>query len=108
MTYYSSSGGGLTFGSRLQGVINRVIEEERLELADAPPAVVEIPRANVPLRSLTLTEECTSGDTSIASSAFGYVIGFIIYMAMFIYGSIVIHIVIENMQSRVVEVLLSS
>lgn len=108
MTYYSSSGGGLTFGSRLQGVINRVIEEERLELADAPPAVVEILRANVPLRSLTLTEEGTSGDTSIASSAFGYVIGFIIYMAMFIYGSIVIQGVVEEKQSRVVEVIVSS
>src|SRR5690625_7729279 len=29
MTYYSSSGGGLTFGSRLQGVINRVIEDRK-------------------------------------------------------------------------------
>ena len=108
MTYYSSTGGGLTFGSRLQGVINRVIEEERLQAADAPPDVIEILRTNVPLRSLTLTEEGTAGDTSLASSAFGYVIGFIIYMAMFIYGSIVIQGVVEEKQSRVVEVIVSS
>lgn len=108
MTYYSSAGGGLTFGNRLQRVINRVIEEERLEAAEAPPEVVEILRTNVPLRSLTLTEEGTSGDTSLASSAFGYVIGFIIYMAMFIYGSIVIQGVVEEKQSRVVEVIVSS
>lgn len=108
MTYYSSAGGGLTFGNRLQRVINRVIEEERLEAAEAPPEVVEILRTNVPLRSLTLTEEGTSGDTSLASSAFGYVIGFIIYMAMFIYGSVVMGGVLEEKQSRVVEVMVSS
>lgn len=38
----------------------------------------------------------------------GYVFGFLIYMFIFIYGSMVMHGVMEEKQSRIVEVIISS
>lgn len=108
LRYYSSAGGGLSLSNRLQDRVNRIVEERRLVEADAPPEVVEIVNTRIPLRSVKLTEEGTAGDSALASSALGYFIGFIIYMAVFIYGSVVMQGVLEEKQSRVVEVMVSS
>lgn len=108
LQYFSATGGGLSFGSRLQDRVNRVVEERRLAAANAPPEVVEILRTRIPLRSVKLTEEGTAGDSALASSMLGYIAGFIIYLAVFIYGSVVMQGVLEEKQSRVIEVMVSS
>lgn len=108
LRYFSGSGGGLTLGQRLQDIVNRLIEERRLDLSDAPPEVLEIIRTRIPLRTLSLTEAGEAGDTTLASSALGYMSGFIIYLAVFIYGSVVMQGVLEEKQTRVVEVMVSS
>jgi ABC-2 type transport system permease protein len=108
LRYYSGSGGGLTLGQRLGDVVNRVVEERRLAQSEVPPEVLDIIRTRVPLRTLTLTEAGEAGDTTLASSALGYMSGFIIYLAVFIYGSVVMQGVLEEKQSRVVEVMVSS
>jgi ABC-2 type transport system permease protein len=108
LRYFSGSGGGLTLGSRLQDIVNRIVEDRRLALSEAPPEVLDIIRTRIPLRTLTLTEAGETGDTTLASSALGYLSGFIIYLAVFIYGSVVMQGVLEEKQSRVVEVMVSS
>lgn len=108
LQYFSASGGGLTFGTRLQSRVNRLVEDRRLVQSDVPPEVVEIVRTQIPLRNVKLTEEGTAGDTTVTSTMLGYFVGFVIYMAVFIYGSVVMQGVLEEKQSRVVEVMVSS
>ena len=108
LQYFSSSGGGLSFSARLQDRVNRVVEERRLSEANVSPEVVSIVRTRIPMRNVKLTEEGTTGDSAITSTMLGYFVGFVIYMAVFIYGSVVMQGVLEEKQSRVVEVMVSS
>ncbi len=106
--YYSEAGGGLTTQQRVSELVNQAVEAERLEAAGAPQQVLDILRSDVPLRMVKLTDEGESEDSSIAFSIIGYVLGFMMYMVMFIYGSFVMQGVIEEKSSRVVEVMISS
>src|SRR5699024_1251447 len=103
-----SSGGGRSFSARLQGRVNGVVEERRLSEANVSPEVVSIVRTRNPMRNVKLTEEDTTGDAAITSTMLRYFDGFVIYMAVFIYGSVVMQGVLEEKQSRVVEVMVSS
>jgi ABC-2 type transport system permease protein len=55
-----------------------------------------------------LTDEGEEEDATLAYTIVGYVMGFFIYMSVFIYGAIVMQGVIEEKTSRVVEVVVSS
>lgn len=107
-TYYSAEGGGLTLGSELSGIVDDVTDDYRLAEQDAPPEVLEILESGTHVNLLKLTEEGERADSTAASAALGFFLGFIIYVAMFIYGAYVMHGVMEEKQSRVLEVVVSS
>lgn len=107
-TYYSATGGGLTLEPRLEHLLDRIVEQHRLAMSQAPPEVLQIIRTNVPVRMVKLTEEGEAADSAGFSTVVGYLMGFIIYIAMFIYGAYVMHGVLEEKQSRVVEIVIST
>ena len=53
-------------------------------------------------------EEAQSGQSSIVATALGYILGFVLYMFLLIYGAMVMQSVIEEKNSRVLEVMVSS
>lgn len=107
-TYYSVEGGGLSLGSELEGIVDSLVDDYRLEAQNAPPEVLEILKTRVGVRLLKITEEGDAADSTAASAALGFILGFVIYIAMFIYGAYVMHGVMEEKQSRVLEVIVSS
>jgi len=107
-TYTSSQGGGLTTRAQLDDLIDDAVQDVRLERQNAPPEVLAILESNVSLTTRQLTEEGATDDSSLAYIAVGWVMAFLIYMAVLIYGQYVMLGVIEEKNSRVVEIVVSS
>lgn len=107
-SYYSAEGGGLSLGSELETIVDDVVDSYRLAERNASPEVLEILQSRAEVRLIKVTEEGERADSTAASAALGFILGFIIYIAMFIYGAYVMHGVMEEKQSRVLEVVVSS
>ncbi len=106
--FYSVEGSGLSGASRLERGLTRALEEYRLETYDVSDEIRAILSTSVPLRSIKITEEGEQEDNAAFFSIVGYIMGFIIYIAMFIYGAYVTQGVLEEKTSRVIEVMISS
>ncbi len=107
--YYSERGsGGFSGQFTLERALERVVQDARLREVDAPEAVYEALEADVAFRTAVLTDEGEAADASGIYAGIGYAMGFVIYIAMFIYGAMVMRGVIEEKVSRIVEVIASS
>lgn len=106
--YYSAEGSGLSLRGRIEQLVNRVVEEYRLSVHNVQPEVLQILESDVPIRMVVFTDEGEAADSSVASSVVGYIMGFFIYITIFIYGAFVMQGVIEEKSNRVVEVMISS
>ena len=106
--FYSVEGGGLTGAVRMENSLSNALEEHRLNENNVSEEIREILSTSVPLRSIIFTDEGEEEDSAAFYSILGYIMGFIIYMAMFIYGAYVIQGVLEEKTTRVIEVMVSS
>ena len=88
--------------------MDRAVQRQRLAEQNASPELLAIIEAEVPMETVKLTEEGEEADQALAFSAVGFLMGFIIYLATFVYGGTVMHSVMEEKTSRVVEVMASS
>ncbi len=107
--YYSMEGGlGSIFNRRLDNVVNRAVEDLRLADAQVSPEVLAILESDLGFSSVKLTREGEEAGNAELYAVVGFVMGFLIYIAMLVYGSVVMQGVIEEKLSRVVEVVVSS
>jgi ABC-2 type transport system permease protein len=104
---YSGSG-GLGFINQVRNNLNRSIRDARLDRAEVSEDVRNIMQQRISLATRVLTETGEEEQDSSALFIVGIVLGFIMYMAMFIYGGIVMRGVIEEKTSRIVEIIVSS
>jgi ABC-2 type transport system permease protein len=108
-TYYSMEGGGLSLRAQIDNWVNRVLRSHRLRSAGAAAEVRSIAESDVGVSTRKLSpNEGTTADSSLALTAIGYIMAFIIYGAVLIYGQYVMQGVIEEKSNRVVEVVVSS
>lgn len=107
--YFSREGGGLTFFSRkITNLVRQTVRNARLLEQDVPQEVFDILSARVSVDMIKLSETGeTTGDTA-AFAAIGFIMGFLIYISMLVYGSVVMQGVIEEKTSRIVEIIISS
>ena len=107
--YYSRGGSGLTFRYSLESAVNRAVRNHRLILSGAPDTVLDIigEQVDMEMQRVTTGGGAQRDDTGVMS-IFGYVMGCVIYLAIFIYGSLVMRGVIEEKTSRIMEVVVSS
>ncbi len=107
--YFSKDGGGISFFARkLRNLVRRTVEERRLLEQQVPQEVFDILNASVDVNMIKLSE---TGETSGGTEAFaavGFIMGFLIYITMLIYGSVVMQGVIQEKMNRVVEIIVSS
>ena len=106
--FYSAGGGGFSNQMRLQSAVSDVVRRARLEAAGAPAAVLDAAESPVEVRMVAFTEAGEATDATWLYAGLGYVMGFIIYIAMFVYGAMVMRGVIEEKTNRIVEVIASS
>lgn len=107
-TLLGRSGGGISQLDDVRGAVRAAVRDVRLGEMGAPADVRAVVERRVPLRSVTVTEAGDAADGALVASAVGYVSGFLIYMFVLIYGGLVMRGVIEEKQSRIVEVIASS
>lgn len=109
IVYYSTEGGlGSIFNRRLDNVVNRAIEDLRLADAQVSPEVLAILESDLGFSSVKLTREGEEAGNAELYAVVGFIMGFLIYIAMLVYGSVVMQGVIEEKLSRVIEVVVSS
>ena len=106
---YLSRSGGALFREALRERIRRAVQDERLARIGAPAEVRAVLDARVGLRATRVDEageESAGGE--VGGTALGMAMGFLIYLAVLLYGSFVMQSVLEEKTNRVVEVMVSS
>lgn len=109
---YTYSTSTMEVESAIAGDIEEIIEQHRLKSYDIEnlPQIMEEVEADVTLRSYKLGEEDEEDKESSSVLAFGlaYIFGFVMYMFVIIYGSMVMQGVIEEKSGKVLEVMVST
>jgi ABC-2 type transport system permease protein len=105
---YSRGGSGIAFEGKIRSDIEPVVVRARLLKQGADTTVIDLVDAGVAVNSLKVTDKGIEADASEASAAVGYAAGFLIYMLIFLYGSMVMRGVVEEKANRIIEVLASS
>jgi ABC-2 type transport system permease protein len=107
--YYSTEGGGVSsFNFDLRNIIRGTVRTLRLQDQQVAPEVYDIINANVGLETIKLSDEGEEQGSSAAYAVVGGIMGFLIYITMLIYGSVVMQGVIQEKMNRVVEIIVSS
>ncbi len=88
--------------------IERKIEDMKLERSGLQKEVIDQLQASVSLNTISISEQGEADSSTGASTAAGFVGGFLIYFFIFLYGAQVMQGVIEEKSNRIVEVIISS
>lgn len=94
--------------SVLERVIRQTLVVERLTRRGIDPAIVQEAQGRVDLKTLRISRRGTTGESSEVTFFLGYFVGLILYMIILIYGMGVMRSVLEEKQTRIIEVLVSS
>lgn len=108
-TVFTRGGGGLGLITSLDDNLSDIVRERRLKSFGADEEVIKLIEKGVSIDTKKITEEGETKEDSTAALAFvGYIMGFLIYGLMFLYGGWVMRGVIEEKANRIVEVIASS
>ena len=107
-TYVSEESGGMLLTERLTGALRDATRAERVAAAGiAPDVAASLDRAPK-LSTVRVTAEGTAADGTAGSYALGFGMGIAIYIVVLIYGQTVMQGVLEEKQSRILEVMASA
>ena len=110
---YANSSSSLSVESSITDQIERILEAEKLKRynIDTLQQILDEVKTTVTLQTFRndkSQEEETHAQSSTVATVTGYVLGFILYMFLLIYGQMVMQSVIEEKNNRVLEVMVSS
>jgi len=106
---YSDLQTTLSVNDQITKSLNQFIRNLRLEKENVSQDILQRIETNVRVNTVqrTGTGEEKSGSAELAS-AIGYISGFLMYMFIFMFGSMIMRAVIEEKTSRIVEIIVSS
>jgi ABC-2 type transport system permease protein len=99
---------GLLSRAKIQDVINNKLEEKRMLSFNISKAQLDSVHKQSGIRFASLQGEEDTGTKAGVSYAVGMISGFLIYIILFIYGTMVMRGVMEEKVSRIAEVIVSS
>lgn len=105
---YAAKNVSMDLKSEIEKVIEKEIENIKLEEAGITHKFLEDSRVNVSSETISLSEEGEKTSSSGAATVIGGICAFLIYMSVFIYGTQVMRGITEEKTSRIVEVIISS
>ncbi len=107
--FFSKSNPGLGFLGKFRGPIKERIEDLKLEELNIEKEVIEKLKTSVSIATFNIDDsgESKKSDSAIASGL-GYVMAFLIYIFVFVYGSFIMQSVLNEKTSKIVEVIVSS
>ncbi|RYY64551.1 MAG: ABC transporter permease, partial [Chitinophagaceae bacterium] len=105
---HSQNSLSLGTSSALEKMLNKAIENKRLQAKGIDPAVFKTITANVQLENTIDSKEGGKKGSAGVAYAVSFLCGFLIYMMMIIYGTQVMRGVMEEKTNRIAEVIVSS
>lgn len=106
--YYSAQAAGLKITERIQSALNDRLYRLRMERQGLDPKVIESLRAEVELQTSVWTDQGSEDSHTETAMLLGFGAALLMYMFIFMYGSMVMRGVIEEKASRVMELLVST
>jgi len=106
--YYAKNVSNFSVNERLSRRISRIVTRIRLEKQNLDPALIQTLTKGVKLETFKVTRSGKQQKDSGATFAITYILVFMLYMAILIYGATLMRSVLEEKTSRVVEVVVSS
>lgn len=106
--YYGTNVGSMDAMGELQGVISGVVTSSRLEAAGVDGSVVARAMRDASMRTVKVSDGVVTGESGAASFLLAYVMGFLLYIAIILFGQQTMLSVIEEKNSRIMEILASS
>ena len=90
--------------------VEEIVEAERLKARNIEDLkqILEQIEVDITLSTFRNGEEQSTASSSAASSLVGIILGFVLYFFLVIYGSVVMQSIIEEKNSRILEVLVST
>jgi ABC-2 type transport system permease protein len=106
--YLGSNTSALETMSGLERSMTRVLMTTRLERSGVNPSIMVAAMAPADLQTVKVSDGKATGQSGAVSFAIAYIMGFILYITMIMYGQQTLTSVIEEKTSRIMEVLVSS
>lgn len=108
-TLYSNQQISLSVSQNIQRQLEQIIEINNLKRAGINPKLIEDSKADIEIVTKIVKKDGSSTKShSEASMGIGFISGILIYLFIFMYGTMVMRGVIEEKTSRIVEVIISS
>ncbi len=109
---YANSSTSLTLEEGLRNRIEQIVETEKLKRYDIEnlDRIMNEIETHISIQTIRndKEEQEQSSSSSIVATVLGYILGFVLYMFLLIYGAMVMQSVIEEKNNRVLEVMVSS
>jgi len=108
-TLYSNQQISLSVSKTIENQLEQIIEHQKLKEAGIDLTILSEAQSTVHITTKIITENgSTTNSKAEASMGIGFICGILIYMFIFMYGTMVMRGVIEEKTSRIVEVIISS
>jgi len=108
-TLYSNQQISLTVSKLVENQLEQIIEHQKLKEAGIDLTILSEAQSTVNITTKIITEDgSTTNSKAEVSMGIGFICGILIYMFIFMYGTMVMRGVIEEKSSRIVEVIISS
>ncbi len=107
---YTNASSSVMLEDQIASQIEKVIESERLKAYNIEnfEQIMKDVRVDVTLSAFRNDETDPAAQSAVASSLVGMLLGFMLYFFLAIYGSIVMQSIIEEKNSRILEVMVST
>jgi len=108
-TLYSNQQISLSVSKTIENQLEQIIEHQKLKAAGINLSILSDAETKVRIITKIITEDGnTTNSQAEASMGIGFICGILIYIFIFMYGTMVMRGVIEEKTSRIVEVIISS
>ncbi|HRP06931.1 MAG TPA: ABC transporter permease [Gemmatimonadales bacterium] len=108
VNYFGGNVGSFEAMGRLEGGINQAVRSARLQNAGVDPAILGNALRPAQFSATKVSEGHATGESGEAAFVLAYAMGFILYIALILYGQQTAMSVIDEKSSRIMEVLASS
>ena len=108
-TLYCSQQVGLSLRNSIENQLEQITERNKLKSAGINIEIIEEAKTDINIETKIISSEGnTTSSSTEASIGIGFMTGILIYMFIFMYGTMVMRGVIEEKTNRIVEIIISS